>query len=493
MHYELLRIEDMAKSFSGVHPLKCVSLNIFSGEVLGLVGESGAGKSTLAKILSGIFPPDDGRIYFDDKLVEISSPYVAQKLGISLIDQYSRLITNLSIAENIQLGRETSRYGVFFDRKESIRKSNEILHTLGLFMDSGMKVEDLRAIEKQIVEIAKAVCHEAKLIIIDETYSLLSEKESGRIKDIIHLLKNLGISFLLITSNPEEIMDIADRIAVLRDGYSAGVQLIDECTREKLLNMMLGSEENSADTSTKDKGNLVLKVQNLYTDNLIKEASFELYQGEILGFTGIRGSGTNELMRALFGLERIQQGKIWADGKNVRINRPADAIRQGIAYVPEERLGKGLVANMKIKENISIPILRNIHLLYFIQRRLESWIAKGFMERFYIKEKDINKNILDLSAGDQQKLLIAKWMSIKPCVMILDAPTNGVDLAAKADIYRIIKEIAQIGTGVIVVSSDLKEIVSLCDRAIVMSSGTIKGIFHKKELNQNAILKSAIS
>jgi ribose transport system ATP-binding protein len=490
-------MEGISKAFPGVQALDRVDFEAYSGEVMALVGENGAGKSTLMKILSGAYMKDTGRIYIDGKRVEIQNPYHAQLLGISTIYQELNVTPNQTVAQNIFLGREIKRKGIlgklgFVDKKEMERRAKELLNRVGANIDPRELVKNLSVAQRQMVEIAKALSLEAKIIIMDEPTSALGPEEVEKLFEIIRQLKEQGIAIIFISHRLEEVFKIADRITILRDGKLVGVMSKDEATFDKVIYLMvnrpLGDMFKKEEVS---KGKLILEVKNLRSA-IIKDVSFSLYEGEILGIAGLVGSGRTELVRLIFGADPKISGEIYLNGEKVEIKSPEDAVKHGIGLVPEDRQNQGLILKMSVRENIGVTIIRKIlKFLGFIDKNKLTEIAENFVKRLNIKTPSIFEKVLYLSGGNQQKVVLAKWLASNPKILILDEPTRGIDVGAKAEIHAIMSQLAKIGIGIIMISSEIPELLAMSDRILVMSEGKVVVELPRSEATQEKIMAYA--
>ncbi len=493
----IIRMEGISKAFPGVQALDRVDFEAYSGEVMALVGENGAGKSTLMKILSGAYMKDTGRIYIDGKRVEIQNPYHAQLLGISTIYQELNVTPNQTVAQNIFLGREIKRKGIlgkldFVDKKEMERRAKELLNRVGANIDPRELVKNLSVAQRQMVEIAKALSLEAKIIIMDEPTSALGPEEVEKLFEIIRQLKEQGIAIIFISHRLEEVFKIADRITILRDGKLVGVMSKDEATFDKVIYLMvnrpLGDMFKKEEVS---KGKPILDVKNLKSA-IIKDVSFSLYEGEILGIAGLVGSGRTELVRLIFGADPKISGEIYLNGEKVEIKSPEDALKHGIGLVPEDRQNQGLILKMSVRENIGVTIIRKIlKFLGFIDKNKLTEIAENFVKRLNIKTPSIFEKVLYLSGGNQQKVVLAKWLASNPKILILDEPTRGIDVGAKAEIHAIMSQLAKIGIGIIMISSEISELLAMSDRILVMSEGKVVVELPRSEATQEKIMAYA--
>jgi ribose transport system ATP-binding protein len=488
----ILEMNNICKRFPGVIALNNVGLKVKKGEILALVGENGAGKSTLIKILAGVYRKDAGRIIFDGKKVDILSPYHSQQLGISVIFQELNLFPNLSVAENIFIGRENCRGG-FMDFARTKKAAWSLMQRVGLNCDPETLVCNLPVSQRQMVEVAKALSLQAKLIIMDEPTSSLTERETQLLFRIIQNLKAAGVSVIFITHRLNEIFTVADRVHVLRDGVNAGEIERANLTEEKIIKLMVGRElKNIFPKVDVPLGEEILKVKNLTAPGVLKEISFELKKGEILGVAGLVGAGRTELMRAIFGLDPFSRGEIWLNGLPARISSPGDAIKQGIAFVTEDRRLQGLIMGMSVRENGSLVALKQLHRLGFIKYKAEYSLVKEYLQKLRIKTPSVETKIATLSGGNQQKVVLSKWLAIRPQILILDEPTRGIDVGAKAEIHRIISDLAAQGVGIIMISSELPEILGMSDRIIVMHEGRITGTLKPEEATQERIMALAV-
>jgi ribose transport system ATP-binding protein len=488
----ILEMSNICKRFPGVIALSNAGLNVKRGEILALVGENGAGKSTLIKILAGVYRKDSGTIIFDGQKVEILSPHHSHQLGISVIFQELNLFPNLSVAENIFVGRENQRAG-FMDYIKTKERAWSLMQRVGLNCDPETLVCNLPVSQRQMVEVAKALSLKAKLIVMDEPTSSLTERETNLLFEIIKNLKATGVAVIFITHRLNEILQIADRVHVLRDGVNAGELERSDLTEDKMIQLMVGRElKNIFQKENTAIGDKVLEVQNLTTPGLLKNISFDLKKGEILGLAGLVGAGRTELMRAIFGLDRFSNGEIRINGRPVKINSPEEAISHGIAFVTEDRRLQGLVLGMSVRENGSLVALRQLHRLGFIRSKAERSLIQQYLERLRIKTPSPETKVATLSGGNQQKVVLTKWLAIKPQILILDEPTRGIDVGAKAEIHRIISDLAGQGVGILMISSELPEILGMSDRILVMHEGRITGSLNREEATQEKIMALAV-
>jgi len=490
----LLKMENISKHFPGVQALSNVDLEVYKGEILALVGENGAGKSTLMKILAGVYQKDSGKIIFKGREIEPLNPKHAQELGISMIHQEFNLVPNLDIATNIFLGNEPKKGKLIktFDYKTAFNKAKDLLNLVGLDISPDTIIKDLTIAQQQIVEIAKALALKSELIIMDEPTSALAGKEVERLFDIIRRLQNEGISVIFITHRLEEVFKTANRIVVLRDGKRVGELKTENARIDEVIKMMVGRDIRvipRASFSISD--DIILEVKNL-SSRSIKNINFYLRKGEVLGIAGLVGAGRTEIVRALFGADPKTSGEIYLEGEKVQINSPKDAVKLGIGLVPEDRKLQGLILNMAVHENLSLPSLPFIFPKGKINFKKEFELVNNFVNKLKIRTPHIFQKVNNLSGGNQQKVVLAKWLALKPKVLILDEPTRGIDVGAKAEIHSLIDQLAKEGIGIILISSELPEILALSDRILVVSKGRITKELSRKEATQEKIMEYAI-
>lgn len=496
----LLRMEKIVKNFPGVKALDNVDLEVYKGEVLALVGENGAGKTTLMEILNphpaptGFYRQDNGSIFFNGKEIKPRNPLEAQKIGISFIHQHFNLALNLTVAENILLGREPCK-GAFLkivDRKKMEDLVDGLLFKLDVKFSSKTLVSDLSVAQKQMVEIAKALSLDAQLIIMDEPTAPLTENEIQKLFEIVKNLKSEGITFIFITHKLDEIFKISDRVVVLRDGSRIGSFDINEASEEEISKMMVGRDLEMFPKKEVKIGDSALEVRSLSRKGAIENVSFEVREGEILGIFGLVGAGRTETIRAIFGADKKDCGEIYIKGKKLDIKSPNKAIESGMGLVPEDRQLEGLIPLMNVKENITLSILNKISNFLLIKRKKEEGIVKSYINKLRIITPDMHYLVKGLSGGNQQKVVLAKWLASKPKILILDEPTRGIDVGAKAEIHLIMSQLAGEGIGIIMVSSELPEILKMSDRVLVMAEGRITAEFSSEEATEENIIRCAV-
>lgn len=493
MNNDFLKMLHIDKSFPGVKALDDVSITVKRGEVMGLIGENGAGKSTLMKILNGVLAKDSGQIEVFGEKIDIKSPHDAQKVGISIIHQELNVIDNLSIAENIFLGVEI-RKGIFTDKQKMYDSTVKLLEKIGLCLSPNTLVKNLSIAQQQMVEVAKALSFNARLIVMDEPTSSLSDKEVDTLLDIIRSLRAEGVSTIFISHRLNEVFAIADSVTVMRDGRMIEKLFGNDINEEKIVNLMVGRKIGSLIVKEETEiGEAVLKVSNLSARKMIRDVSFSVRKGEILGFSGLMGSGRTEVMNALFGIDKKISGEIRIHNKLVEIRTPQQAVNHGIGFVPEDRKIAGLILGMTVKENITITCLKQLRNLLFVNSRKEQKEVDSFIKKLRIKTPHRDQKAKNLSGGNQQKVVIAKWLINKPRILIMDEPTRGIDVGAKKEVHYLITELARQGIAIILISSELPEVIGMSDRIIVMNEGRVSGELTKEEATQKRIMSLAIA
>jgi ribose transport system ATP-binding protein len=487
----LLSMRGVTKRFPGVLALSGVSLDVYAGEVLALMGENGAGKSTLMKVLGGVLVPDEGEIVFDGLSVLLEGPGAAKRQGIALIHQELMLAPNLDIASNIFLGNEQKR-NLFrpIARGEMNRRAAALLERVGLALPPTTLVSTLTTGQQQLVEVAKALSVESRLIVMDEPTSSLAAAESEQLFKIVHQMRAEGIGIVYISHRMEEVLSLADRISVMRDGRNAGELSRADASHDKIVTLMVGRELSGAYFPAKaaeEPGDVMLDVNDLLMPGAPSGVSFSVRRGEIVGFAGLVGSGRTELMEAIFGVKPARVGGMTVEGRPFAPRSPRDAIDRGIYLVPEDRKRHGLVLPMSIVENASLPSIGKRARLGLVDRGGDQRLAQTEVERLRIKTPSIHQKVVTLSGGNQQKVVIGKWLAMSPKVLILDEPTRGIDVGAKAEIYRHMADLAAQGIAILMVSSDLEEVIGMSDRVVVMHERRLKGVLGRTELTQQRI------
>jgi rhamnose transport system ATP-binding protein len=488
----ILELSGITKTFPGVKALDGARLELYPGELTSLVGENGAGKSTLVKIITGLYQPTSGEIRLDGKPVVLSGPEAAFDAGITAIYQETVLFEELSVAENIFLGHQPRRAGGLIDWPAMYGRSREILARLEADLDPKMTLKHLSIAQRHIVGIARALSIDARIVIMDEPTAALSRHEIEELYGIIRGLKAQGKAILFITHKFDEIFAISDRYTVFRDGRFIGEGRIDEVDQDRLVSMMVGRTiEHIYPKRPVKLGDTVLEVEGLSHPTEFENISFSLRKGEILGFYGLIGAGRTEVMQALFGITKLSHGRILLDGKELAINSPQDAIRAGIVYVPEDRGKQGAVLQLPIAQNITLPQLDRISRKGFVDLAEEFTLARRYGERLQVKASSWSQPVDQLSGGNQQKVVIGKWLATQPKVIILDEPTKGIDVGSKAAVHDFAVELAEQGLAVIMVSSELPEIMGMADRVVVMHEGHIRRVFTREEATAEAIVTTA--
>ncbi|MBX3280516.1 MAG: sugar ABC transporter ATP-binding protein [Acidobacteria bacterium] len=494
----VLQMRNIRKTFPGVIALDDVSFDLRRGEVHILLGENGAGKSTLMKILSGAYERDGGEVLIDGREVEIGNPRRSQSLGIGIIYQELNLVPHLSAAENIYLGREPSRAGLPFlpfivDRKAMNGSARELLAGLGVNLDVRRPVGELSIAEQQMVEIAKAVSLDARILIMDEPTAVLTEREIRELFARIRRLKADGVSIIYISHRMEELFEIGDRVTVLRDGSVVGTRDIAGATKPELIRMMVNRElTQQFPKVAAPRGKEVLRVEGLNRAGVLTDISFSLCEGEILGVAGLLGSGRTELARAIFGLDRIDSGGIHIKGRLQRIASPRRAINLGLGFLTEDRKTQGLVLPLSVRENICLPSVDAFSRMGVVSRRREAEAAAKYRKDLRIKTTGLEQRVVNLSGGNQQKVVLSKWLVSRGDILIFDEPTRGIDVGSKAEIYELMNKLTAAGAAIIMISSDLPEVLGMSDRILVMHQGRINGEFSAAEATQEKILHRAL-
>jgi ribose transport system ATP-binding protein len=486
----LLELRKISKSFPGVHALSEVDFDVYKGEVHLLLGENGAGKSTLINILSGVYPPDSGTITFKGREIQFESPRDSQRSGISVIHQEPNLISSMSVAENIHLGNEPSKASIFhvIDKDRLIECSLDLFDRLNLPLDPYALVSELSFVEKQMVAIARALHLSADMVIMDEPTTMLSQHEISQFFSLIRRLRAHGIGILYVTHRLEEAMQIGDRATILRDGVRITTTAINETTQADLISSIIGRYIEGDLPRHVSLGQEVLRLEGVSSLNGIRDISLSLREGEVLGITGLVGAGGTSLLRAIFGVDPISKGSLYLDGEPVKFASPHDAIAHGIGLLTEDRQEQGLVLEMNGQENMTLASISQIGMGPFIDHRAEDHIGQHYARRLSIQIEDLARKSLFLSGGTQQKLVLSRWLASQCRVLLLDEPTRGIDVGSRFEFYRLLNELCRRGLALVIVSSNLPEILSLSDRVAVLRQGQIVSILPKQTATPAEIL-----
>jgi len=495
----LLEMRGISKRFGGTQALDQVDFSLDRGEVVGLLGENGAGKSTLIKILAGVHRMDQGAIFIDGKPVTLQTPQDAQRLGIAIIYQELNLTPNQTVAENVFLHHPQRMNGILgkigiIDHRRRERETAALLSQLGITgLDLRRKVGELSVAFQQLTEIAKALALEAHLIVMDEPTSALPDEEVDHLFEIIHRLRERGLGVVFVSHRLNEVRAICDRIVVLRDGKNAGALPVNEASDDRIIAMMVGrSIDNLYPKRPATPGDVVLEVQGLTRRGIIEDISFHLRAGEVVGLAGLVGSGRTEVARAIFGADRIDKGTIRLNGTPVRIRSPQDARSLGIGYVPEDRKVQGLVPGMTVRDNVTLAVLRQLARAgHVVDRSVLEGVARRYVHELHLRPLRTDLPVGSLSGGNQQKVVLAKWLAVDLKVLLLDEPTRGIDVGAKAEIHGLIDELAHRGMAILLISSELPEVLAMSDRILVMSEGRLVGELSREEATQERILALA--
>ena len=489
----IVQMEGINKRFPGVQALKDCQFNLQRGEVHALVGENGAGKSTLMKILAGIYAVDQGTITLKDKKVTIPNPIAAQTMGISMVHQELNLMPHLTASQNIFIGRETKKW-FLLDENTQNKKSQELFELMNLSVKPTMKVRDMTVAKQQMVEIAKALSFNADVLIFDEPSGALTDVETAELFRIIRELKEKGTGIIYITHRMEELKEISDRVTVLRDGLYVDTVNTKETSIDQIIKMMVGRViyESSPEVPEDRSQEVVLEVKNLSRGNELKDVSFQLKKGEILGFAGLVGAGRTETARAIFGADPIDSGEIIVNGKAILVRRPSDAVTNDLAYLSEDRKRYGLCLSLDVKSNITMPILQKLsNWVGWVNDNKSKKISENLVEKLTIRTPSIEQKAKNLSGGNQQKVVVGKWLARDADILIFDEPTRGIDVGAKQEIYTLLNELTAQGKSIIMISSELPEIMRMSHRIVVMCEGRITGVLDHTEATQEKIMRFA--
>lgn len=491
----LLEMRGITKFFPGVRALNDVDLELNRGEILAIIGENGAGKSTLVKILGGIYYPNTGKIILDGKEVVIDSVQTATNLGIAFVHQELNLSDNLDVGSNIFLGREPRKKDFFnlIDQKKIYKDTEEILKRIDMQCSPYILLRDMAISSQQMVEIAKSLSISAQILIMDEPTSSLSRHETEQLFKVLKELRSQGVSIIYISHRLGEVKEVADRVMVLRDGVVSGCLSREEISHDNMVRLMVGRDVEKfyrrKHVITKKP---IFEVKDFTVPSKPnKRINFSIYKGEVLVLAGLVGAGRTEIAHALFGIDKPLSGKILLDGKTLKINNPQDAIRVGIGLVPEDRNLNGLIVEMAVEENITLVGLNHYQKMKMIQFKMVRSIAREMVKKLDIRLRNISQVVETLSGGNQQKVVLAKWLSLKPKVMLLDEPARGIDVVAKEEIYRLIERLASQGVATLVISSEMQEVLGIADRILVVYDGEIKGELQKEQASEEAVISLA--
>ena len=489
----VLKMSHIGKTFPGVVALNDVDFELRRGEVHILLGENGAGKSTLMKILSGAYQKTAGEIRLDGSDIEIKNPKHAQELGISIIYQEFNLIPHLTVGENIFLGREPARLPGVIDQRAVFQQATHALSALGLTLNPRKLVKELRVAEQQMVEVAKALSLDARILIMDEPTAALTEHEIKELFATIRSLKEKGVAIVYISHRMEELFEIGDRVTVLRDGRSVGTYDVPQMTKSELIRLMVNRE--LTDLFPKEKvarGPEVLRVEGLSTQTGLKDVTFSLHKGEVLGISGLLGAGRTELARAIFGLDKITSGTIYLEGSSRKLDSPRRAINAGIGFLTEDRKSQGLVLPLSVKENLCLSSVDKFSRWGVMNPKQEQQAGERYVKELRIRTPSLNQKVVFLSGGNQQKVVLSKWLCSEAEIFIFDEPTRGVDVGAKTEIYQLMNRLTASGVAIIMISSELLEVLGMSDRILVMRGGRVTGEFSAAEATQERILQCAL-
>lgn len=491
----ILEVKNVSKSFPGVKALDDVSLKIRKGEIHAFVGENGAGKSTLMKILNGNYTKDSGSIFMNGEEVEIKSPDDARNLGISIIFQELNLVPHLSVAENIFMGRLFKGKGKLIDWRRVYREADSLMERIGYHMNTKILVEKLSVAQKQMVEIAKALSYKnTKLILMDEPSATLTTAECEKMFEVVRELKKQGVSVIYISHKLEEVMELCEQATILRDGKIIDSKAIKDFSKDEIIAKMIGREITNKfpKRDFEPRGKEILKVEGITRKGILDNISFTLREGEVLGLAGLVGAGRTEIARAVTGIDYTDGGNIYIEGKKVKINSPKDALRAGIAYLSEDRKQEGLVLGSSVKWNLSMANMKKILSMGLISEKRDEKVADEQIQAMQIKTPTKEQYVMNLSGGNQQKIVIGKWLNTNAKIFIFDEPTRGIDVGAKYEIYLLMNQLVKEGKSIIMISSEMPEVLEMSDRVLVVNQGRIKAVLEGAEMNAQTVMKYAI-
>lgn len=484
-------MEHIHKRFPGVYALNDVSYELRAGEVHALLGENGAGKSTLIKVLGGIYHPEEGNIYIEGKQVTINGVRDAQECGVAIIHQELVLVPHMTVAENIFLGREHGS-GILINRKKMTEDAQALLDAQEIHIKADTLIKDLTIAQQQMVEIVKAISYNSKILVMDEPTSSISDKEVAFLFQTMRKLTAKGVGIVYISHKMSELEEICDRVTIMRDGQYVGTEVVKETTKDELIAMMVGRElTNYYTRDYQEAGETLLKCEHISDGKMVQDASFELNKGEIIGFAGLVGAGRSETMKCIFGLTKNVQGNVYVKGQKANIQSPIDALKYGIALVPEDRKLEGLYHVQSVRFNSTIEVLNQFIHGISVDGKKEVEITQKYIDMMSTKTPSQEQTIGNLSGGNQQKVMIGRWLATDPDILILDEPTRGVDVGAKSEIYAIMNQLVKEGMSIIMISSELPEIINMSDRVYVMAEGRVAGCLDHTEVTQEAIMQLA--
>lgn len=487
----LLKMNNIHKRFPGVYALNGINFELRKGEVHGLLGENGAGKSTLIKVLGGIYALDEGEIFIEDKKVNIHDVQSAHTYGVAIIHQELVLVPHMTVAENIFLGREPKVAG-FVNKNKMNQEAQVLLDTYEMNINAEDLISDLTIAQQQMVEIVKAISFNSKILVMDEPTSSISDKEVAFLFETMRTLTKKGVGIIYISHKMSELDEICDRVTVLRDGIYVGTAVVKDVKKDDLIKMMVGRElSNYYTRDYRSTEQVILTCQDIDDGNMVKGASFYLRKGEILGFAGLVGAGRSELMKCVFGLTKNYKGDIVLENQKIKITSPTEAMKNGIALVPENRKQEGLYRIQSVRYNLTIEVLSQFIKGIFVDSKKENDITQKYIDMMDTKTPTLDQEMENLSGGNQQKVMIGRWLAMRPKILILDEPTRGVDVHAKAEIYSIMNDLVKEGMSIIMISSELPEIINMSDRVYVMADGRVKGCLDHTEVSQEQIMHLA--
>lgn len=487
----ILSVDHLYKTYPGVIALNDVSFTLLRGEIHALMGENGAGKSTLIKVIAGSTNPDTGTFTIDGEKFTHISPHRSKELGVEVIYQELNLLPDLSIAENIYMGRYLGN-GFLIDMPAMIRETKHLFDELEIEIDPQKKVKDLSMAQMQFVEIAKAVCHEAKILVMDEPTAPLTSQDVRKLFSLIRRLKEKGVTIIYISHRIPEVYELSDRISIMRDGQMVVTKETKEMSEAELIKTMVGRELNETyPPRNHNYGKVILEVRNLAGSG-VHGINFQLHKGEILGVAGLIGSGRTETARMIFGADKRESGEILLDGKPVEIKSPLDAVKHGIVLLPEDRKLQGVLLNLSIRENIALPVEKSISRWMIVNEKRENEIVRQYTDRLKIKTPSLDQLVRNLSGGNQQKVVMSKWLASQPRILIIDEPTRGIDVGAKYEIYQIMNQLTEQGISIIMISSEMEELLGMADRIIVLHEGAMTGVLdHPAAFSQEKVMAYA--